>query len=295
MPKRIDITNEMVNDLYFVKDFSVTKVAKILKCDCSVIANRVKSMDKKMKQKTASQHVFDGMKKSIPISNNLLEILDGEMLGDGCIYVSRSNCQGYFKESIGYDKKEWGEFLINIFKNNNILIGGSGLISRKDKPGWSFFTRSTIELGNIQRRWYKNNNKFNSNKKSSFSNRKNIKIIPIDLKLTPNTLLHWYIGDGCFRKRGSIGLATCGFSFDEIEFLRFLLKRDFNLKTSHTADGKISIPRYEAVRMLEIMGECPVECYKYKWDISYNRKTKVKDTINMKIIDNFIKKEIKNV
>ena len=50
------------------------------------------------------------------------------------------------------------------------------------------------------------------------------KIIPKDLKLTPNIVLHWFIGDGT-RNDHQIFLHTEGFSKDDVEILKEKLEQ----------------------------------------------------------------------
>lgn len=286
MTKRNDILNEDIIELYFNQDLSCNKVAKFLDCDRNLIKNRIKQMGLKLKQKTMSEHVSNGMKVSVLLDNTLINIIDGEMLGDGHLCSPRG-LQAYFKESVAFNKKEWLEYLYILFKT----MTNKSIYLRKDKPNWQFATKSTIELGNIHKRWYIKNKNFNLDESRNFSNRIFIKSVPIDLILTKESLLHWYIGDGKVHKSGSGGLSTNGFTFEEVEFLRYLLQQNFGILTSHTKENTISIPKHQLAKLLEIIGKCPVECYKYKWNNVFSRICQFNSHINMKAVDQFIKTE----
>jgi len=265
MPRRRDdITDKQVFNLYFTKDLSCSKVSKILNCDRNLIRGRIRKMGFNLKPKSMSEHVRDGMKVSVPMSKKLLDILDGELLGDGHLN-SPTGFQAYFSEGVGFDKKEWLIHIYNIFVDNNIPIKENAIYYRRDKPGWQFNTRSTIELGDLHKKWYIKNENFDHMKSRIFSNRKYIKIIPTDITVTPTCLLHWYIGDGSNKKNGGARLCTNGFTYGEIEFLRVKLKEDLGILTSHFREGCIGITKREQAKMLDIIGLSPVRCYEYKW------------------------------
>jgi hypothetical protein len=285
---RNDITNEQVYKLYFTKNLSCSKVSKILNCDRNLIKNRIRKMGLSLKSKSMSEHVRDGMKVSVPMTQELLEILDGELLGDACL-ISPTGFQAYFSECVGFDKKEWLKYIYDMLANNKIPIKENAIYYRRDKPGWQFHTRSTIELGNLHKKWYIENKSFNFAQSRTFSNRRYIKIIPKDISITPCVLLHWYIGDGSNKKNGGSILCTNGFTYNEVEFLRFRLKEDLEISTSHYKDGTIGFAKGEQLKLLDVIGLCPVKCYEYKWKVKpIIRSRKINSTIDMKIVESYM-------
>jgi hypothetical protein len=247
-----------------------------------------------IKPKPMSESVFAGKKNNIIISDSFIELLYGELLGDGSIICSKT-LQGSFRESFGHDKLEYANWLKDIFVKNGALIYGNKIYRKKPSGkskniSYSFGTKFYVEFGDIYNKWYINKNK----ELSYFNNRNNIKIIPKDIILTPKILLHWYIGDGSINKNGGSVLYTQGFTWTEVEFLRFKLL-DFGIKTTHGKQNIIIIPRYYTHRLIEIIGECPVECYKYKWKLPSKKITKcrISGEINMNIIENYLGGNIK--
>lgn len=94
--------------------------------------------------------------------------------------------------------------------------------------------------------------------------------MPRDLKLTPLVCRQWYIGDGCLKKprRGGpyITLATDAFP---VLSVKWLVGQLVNLRfraTRWKSENEISISAYSTKDFLDYIGECPVECYQYKWD-----------------------------
>lgn len=295
MPFRRDITNEQIKSLYFDQGLNLRQVAKELKCSLDLINYRFKQIG--LEKKSMSECVIAGKKNSVPLSREFLDILDGEMLGDG--YIHRYKIQGAFGETFGFDKLEWAEYLKNLFIDNSMEIVGNK-IHYRDPCGksknftWSFGTRSTLELGEVHFRWYKGNTDFDSSKSRRFSNRKYIKTVPIDLKLTPKALLHWYIGDSSIYKGGGgCRFYTDGFSYEEVEFLRLRLKEDLGINSVNRFNKNIGLIRRERDKLLDIVGNCPVECYLYKWFMpeTKNRKNRdVNDKIDMFAVERFVHK-----
>jgi len=294
MPRRNDIINEQVYDFYFKLGLNRRQTAEKLNCSEDLVAYRLKKMG--LKPKNMSDCVEAGKKRSTVLSKELVEIIDGEMLGDGGLIVYKN--QGSFRESVGFDKKNWAIYLMDLFRNNSVPIVGDKLYRRKpcgksNNHTWSFATLNTMELGNIYRVWYKINKDFNIKKPMGFSNRKFIKIVPQNLHLTPKALLHWYIGDGSINKvGGGCVLHTEGFTYNETEFLRYRLKKDLGILSVHYNESIIGISRKEREKLLNIIGFCPVKCYEYKWFVpnTKNRKSrKINDFIDMKVVESYLK------
>lgn len=95
------------------------------------------------------------------------------------------------------------------------------------------------------------------------------KILP-DIKLSPTILKNWYIGDGCSCKytpksdlhRGSIvNEHKNQFIINELNSICGV--KCYEYKTFCTYYFNNS----QLKKLLEYIGDCPVECYKYKWII----------------------------
>lgn len=138
--------------------------------------------------------------EKIIIPDHLIEIINGELLGDGCIYLSGSyKTNGCFCHST--KNIEYGKYLYNKLKEIPLL---KPEITKRDNQ---FRTRSTTNIAwtEIYNKWYVNGKK----------------IVPDDIVLTKETCRHWYLGDGYFEKTCKI--STCGFTKEEVEKLAYLL------------------------------------------------------------------------
>jgi len=187
------------------------------------------------------------------LSKEAIEWLNGELLGDGGVY-SQSSFSARF--SYGTQYLEYIKYISNTLKSFGIKQSGKikkYYDKRHDVYYYNYISRFYEELLLIRKRWYQ----------------KGKKIIPKDLILAPLTCRQWYIGDGtlyCGKKRKpAILLATCCFSDKEIFYLINQLGK-LGIKATKQKRNIIHISSYSVKDFLDYIGDCPVECYRYKWD-----------------------------
>jgi hypothetical protein len=197
-----------------------------------------------------------------PISSYLLEVITGELLGVGCLglqmkdekdflndlksekyyeYVSflRSLLQSpirqitsilienfnnaveyissfptaQFRMHVGIKSKSWIDYQSSLFVNEgysaNVFMRDKKIPTIESDKTTGFDTSSSVQLFELYAIWYPDNKK----------------ILPPNLNITPNVLLHWYIGDGSFGPH-SFYLSTQNFTKIEVRKLSELLKRD---------------------------------------------------------------------
>ncbi len=148
--------------------------------------------------------------------NNLIEILNGGLLGDASIRVKGK----YQWFSWVAKDKNLLQFIKNKLRNlgiNNTYISVSNKKSKTYLLG--FYMNKYPELLRLREKWYIN------------LNGKTQKVIPKDLKLTQTTLLYWYLGDGSLIRHKNpsrvpwIVLATNNFLREDVETLIKKLKK----------------------------------------------------------------------
>ena len=151
----------------------------------------------------------------------LKDIIEGCLLGDGCI---ENKVDKYFYFKVSARDEKFVEWIKQLLENFNIHCWISHENKKLYSAGFYINTCSYNELLLLERKWYKKGEK------------RRIKIVPSDLKLTPTTLLFWYLGDGSLIRRKDdtarvphISLATNSFSKEEVEFLKNRLKEDLGL------------------------------------------------------------------
>lgn len=195
------------------------------------------------------------------IIEKALAQLDGHLLGDGCILVSHSDRS---TKSLVYQHssvhREYLEWLVKtfFFLNTSKIWEVNSFDKRTNKKYHRYWTKSksTPLLIDAKKRWYSESGK----------------IIPKDLKLTPDSLLRFFLDDGSKATHGGIYLATDDFCEKDIQFLSTTILGQFGIQTSiHKNKSKsgdslrLYIPRKETNLFYEIIGECPLDCFRYKW------------------------------
>ena len=153
-----------------------------------------------------------------------LNIIKGGLLGDGCV----TKYGTYQQEAKDKKYLEWLGGLLNKNGINCKVISIKHKNSySKSKTFYCLYTHSCPAFFELRKRWYIENDEGKKTKR-----------IPADIKLTPITLLHWYLGDGNlkhdnrkFPKGGKppLRLFVNDFLKEDIELLLQKLKKNLGL------------------------------------------------------------------
>jgi DNA-binding CsgD family transcriptional regulator len=194
-------------------------------------------------------------------------VFDGSMLGDASMksYNRRSD-ESYpyffktnkFQDHIEFVAKKL--FPITFLKRvSPKLHKGNG------KECIYYFVSSNAHdfLLPIYRKWYPPENNYK-------------KLVPQDIVITAETLLHWFLDDGYsyLRKRPTkqviIGLCTESFSKEDNMMLIEKIKQSLGLvfsirKTKGGTGWRLILPQLQANTFFEIIGPPPVASLAYKW------------------------------
>jgi transcriptional regulator with XRE-family HTH domain len=251
--KRIEIEKELLYDSYIIKNLSQKEIASLLNVSPSVISNRVKKYNLPPQP--------GGPRNHLTLDEELIQYIEGELLGDGCLQARRSNIDNKVNSARythGTKYKSYLEWLSNLFSKYNLEQSGN-ILYWKDKHNsisYKYSTRSYVELKSIFERWYPNGKK----------------IVPKDIVLTPTIIKHWYLGDGNFTRRYKdnsfrLTLHTEGFSKKDNELLISKLC-ELGIICNLTKANYIYIPVRYIYRFFKYIGNCPEEIkstYGYKW------------------------------
>lgn len=135
------------------------------------------------------------------------EVIIGTLLGDGCVFLDRGKYARYKLTAKDKHFVDWvGKLLLRV---------GLKVYTTSDKRNKTHILYSSTNslCTDLRSEWYKK------------INGRTQKVIPKDLKFTPNTLLFWYLGDGSLIRHKNpnrvpcIVLATTNFSKKDINFL----------------------------------------------------------------------------
>lgn len=189
-------------------------------------------------------------------TDKYLDILHGHLLGDGCVYKPKKDktyCR-YSQSCVHKEYLEWIISTVKIFNQPNIRYVSS-YDKRTDKTysRYAFATKTIPILNDLRSIWYPEGKK----------------ILPKDVIVNSNSLLRFYLDDGSYHPSGNY-LATNDFSPSDVEILldKIILYTNLNWtmhKTGKKDVYKIFLSKKYRKDFLNIIGTCPVECYKYKW------------------------------
>ena len=249
-------------------------IAKELNTDHGTVSNNLKKQGISVSHSQGRQRASLGENQFIEITEPLREILEGNLLGDGSLIFTPSKLSaGYGHGALSLAHIEWlkNELDINglptgpinvrppkdvIIKsgvNEGNIIHGNGL--------YQFRSVHIPILGEMKKRWYKPK-----------------KRVPSDLVLTPNMLLHWYLGDGSKatdKYRTRLTLYTNYFPLKDQKILVSNLEElgvHASISKSATISGhgmRLSIAGESNVDIFfDLLGPCPPELiadYGHKW------------------------------
>ncbi|MFX0182807.1 MAG: hypothetical protein ACFE95_06950 [Candidatus Hodarchaeota archaeon] len=275
---------------------------------------------------------------NIPINSYLNEVITGELLGDGNIsfarktairqisktkYLKAVNTLQGFRSQISVDIESdvkkfnnaievindyrvarinfvmsllaipWAIHIRNIFERNSVPMSfkindASLMVAKYHTVGvWS---RSTMQFRELQEQWYP----------------KGEKIISRKIKISPTSLLHWFIGDGS-SSDSALQFSTHNFSITEVNFLVDLLNKSLNIRSRCGIDYQtqpvLKVYRNEDVKTiyeyLELANPKSLslakEIFPWKFDPHLRKRDIMMSEWYPEVLCSFVKKESKNV
>lgn len=253
-PENIKYRNKVwLENKYINEKLSFPQIAKLCNVSISTVGNWMGRYY--IVSRSSGEGVHLALENNCNLSIEAIHWLYGELLGDGCL---QSYCP--YSARICYSSKypEYIEYVRDTLKSFGIEQSGKIRKNHLTDRGmdcyiYQYNSLTYSELLSIYRRWYPNGKK----------------IVPRDIVLTPLVCRQWYIGDGCLThhkdSRPSIVLATNGFSIYDVKWVTKQLNK-IGFKAKRTIQNAIRISVYSTKDFLEYIGNCPVECYQYKWE-----------------------------
>lgn len=236
--------------LKYVNGLSTYDIAKELNTYPYYINKILKINNIKRRTRSELNHIR--FSTTIPIHNDLMQMIDGWLLGDGSL--TSVGIQANFTLSSKYE--EYIHYVENIFNLHGI---SSKIYSRIDKKyktvGYHLRTHSTNELGQLYQKWYKNGKK----------------IVPIDIELSIICIKNWIMDDGTLNKKsGHLRFCTCAFTVEECQILsdkicKFLGKDAAAWVIEKKKYPRIYVPKKTVNILFNIIGESDVKCFEYKF------------------------------
>lgn len=199
------------------------------------------------------------------LSDEFIQHFEGFMLGDG--YLSNGNKSKHSAQFIMTNKfPSYIYFVSELLTNEDV----AHIVKLRDKQGnfpgstasSSTYTKFYTTFTELEKRWYETRD-----------DGTHFKIVPKDLKLTPISLLQWYIGDGylvnLYGEPQRVQFCTDRYTDEEIKFLRDCFERDFNIPIQIDWNRRrLRIPKRHLSDFFSVLPECPEQFKKdlgYKW------------------------------
>lgn len=252
-------------DKYWGDELSLGEIATQCYVDKSQPHYWMRKFNIPMRSMSYSSHLARRKtRRSVKITSILEQFIAGELLGDMCVFPNSS-----YTAHIAYASKykEYVVWLSNFLNGYNFKQ--AGVIRpyvHENCVTYQYESCASEYLMTVRKKWYPNG----------------IKIVPRDIELTPLVCRQFYIGDGCLHhsrtsnRSDSCGLATCGFTKEDVLFLVDKLnKLGFSCKRQDRSN-KIGIATTSTKAFLDYITPCPIECYQYKWDYTVRKDLRYK-------------------
>lgn len=269
---KLIVDKDMLEKMYVEERKSISAISLETGITRRIISNYIDiyGIDKRSKSLsvTISRNSGYSYRK---LSDSERNVIIGELLGDGSFTNEKQSCGLAYRHSCKYEE--------NLIWIKSLLrnIDWAKIIYRKNKENIYFYLRS------------KNHPDFKEIYDDFYYdlNGKRKKRIPKNLQINGTVLLHWFLGDGCassyVNKNGktcnSIEIAACGFNIDDL--YRIVLPQlnlmGIKCKIKDKKSGPVIIVYRESYeRFYEVIGDCPVDCYKYKFKFAPKRANEKK-------------------
>lgn len=196
------------------------------------------------------------------INEELTEWIDGFLLGDGGIEIqNRENFRGS-RFAIGSSSKQWTTLAISKFTMYGSLeVKEWGKIDEKH-PNLLYYSRTLThpDIVHQAERWYSGPNQ--------------TKKVPPDVRITPTSILLWYLGDGSLTyvedcNTYVVRFATCAFDPNDIDNILMPKLTSLGLECSRDkSKNDIRILASSIGRFFDLIGHrSPISCYDHKFAI----------------------------
>jgi len=254
MANKIILDHDIIRDIYVNNHKRIVDIANIYEVSPCVITRHLTESGVTIRKRGFGFNVAPEKK----LTNTQYEFFDGLMLSDGSICRRKSlkgrHTRGNDFLSCAFKHEEFAKYIKSQLElkpevHNKIHVSGRYKSGQCEQFG--ILSSPNIFFTKERDRWYP----------------EGIKLIPRDCRITPTSLNIMYLGDGYIRKdkdNKSIYLSTHSFVKGDLKIITDYLY-SVNIKSKIQADNQIRISSYNTQDFLNYIGDCPVECYRYKW------------------------------
>lgn len=193
------------------------------------------------------------------LTEEMMESIDGFLIGDGSIYHEKRCSTKTGRLTCGVQYEEFCKYMMSHFSIYNSIFKQYKCISMSSGFVWNGSTRFHPDIYKQYLRWYPEN-----------AEGKRVKRPPADIRITPKSLMLWYLGDGSVVQQNNtvvIRLSTDAFLPEDVEFLATKLTEK-GINSFRNNDNRVRIETTSVPAFFDFIGrKSPIECYQYKFDL----------------------------
>ena len=248
---------------YIDNELSLNQIADKMGCSKKYILLMMKEHRIPRRLPDYSRHLRS--KNTFVIVDELRNYIDGLLVSDGHL-LKKNQWSARYDQNFAERYLEWAETIkrdLKYFRIESKLLYYTTKESTIKSTGQIIHPAALIMLYTsyydsfltFRSRWYKNGSK----------------VVPTDIKLTPQFCANWYMGDGDYdSSTGRASFSTHSFSLDEIKTLAYKLKRETGIickiypirKQNNQLLMKMS--RKESSVFFDYIRDHVVSCFEYK-------------------------------
>ena len=260
---------EKLRNAYVIEKRSTTDIAKNsteilgLSVSAGTIYKDIINNNIPLRSKSESVSMATGKldKNKCFLTEDIVEWVDGLMMGDGYVNFTR---EGYVscRYRLDSSSKEWVQYGMSKLKDYepNGITTYNKITEKTPNPIWVSQTLMHPDINSQAVRWYSGPNR--------------TKKIPFDVRITPISVMLWYLGDGSFHYEPNgnmsiLRLATC--AFDKKDLNEIIIPK---LKSQHiecdadNSKNDIYIHAESIKDFFNFIGwKSPIACYDHKFAV----------------------------
>lgn len=223
-----------------------SEIARLLGVGRAVVKNRLVAANVPRRTNYAANMLR--RKRTFEI-DPVLDLIDGLLLGDASIEYDGVS-EGRLELTQRKACVEWLEEVQVRFSE----VGVKSLISNRGSiRGYQLRTGKYATFSEQRKRWYPNGKK----------------IVPRNVQLSPESIAHWYFGDGVVENNGyRISLCTDGFEWEDVRFLiqRMYVLYGLEMKIyPHQNKPRISLQKKKSrISFIGLIRPYALPCFLYK-------------------------------
>ena len=262
----------VLKDCYINKKMSTNDISKVSKKLFGIWVGNVTIYKELIRHNIPVRSISEGVSRAMSTLNidesyldeKTIEWIDGFLLGDGSISYNKITHKSA-RFSFGSAEKQWTDYAMSGLKKYNPREASSKgwkfRIKKPSRPTFSSGSKMHPDISLQAKRWYPDGKK----------------IVPLDVRITPTSILLWYLGDGsiggCNRNKMSIStnlhLSTCGFTPKENKDILIpkLEKLKIRCRYGNVKNDIIVCPDSIGTFFNTIGCKSPISCYDYKFEI----------------------------